>query len=97
MEPRGFVASGWFAERGGKLLFRAQHWSLEPGREANYANVEFDVVLADVEMLPLHTVEARVPERDWNRDFVASGVVLPAPGDGKLERLWAKHLAKVRP
>lgn len=84
---RGMVASGWIASE----VFQDEHWNEVPGDIANYAYVDWDVVLSDHDMVPVLDLKAEVPQMDWDH-IQSSGVRLPEPAEEPLERAWAKHV-----
>lgn len=63
---RGMVASGWFASE----VFQDEHWNDVPGDIANYAYVDWDVVLSDNDMVPVLDLKAEVPQMDWDQHSV---------------------------
>ena len=84
--PRGVVASGTFVSE----VAQGPHWDGTPGKVANYADVEWDRVVEEGDLLSLSDIEAVVGGVDWSR-IQAGGVILPGPADQVLERLWADH------
>jgi 5-methylcytosine-specific restriction enzyme A len=81
---RGLVASGRFVSE----IEPGPHWD-GSGREAPFAQVEWDTVLHWDDRLPLEVLHVAVPEVAWN--FRSSGVELAPDSAGKVERLWANH------
>ncbi len=83
-EPRGLVASGWFTSD----PYEGPHWDHTPNKLANYADISWDVVVEDDDLLPLGVIKATVSTLDWDH-LLAGGVRLAPPGDEVLERLWS--------
>lgn len=67
-------------------VYQDEHWD-GSGRDANYAGVEWDVLLDDEDLIPLADIAAAVTTVNWN-NIQGSGIVVPAPGDVALEGLW---------
>lgn len=84
---RGMVASGWFTSE----VFQGPHWNRVPGEIANYAQVEWEVMLSDDDMIRIEELQAEVPAMDWDH-IQASGVQLPEPAEAQLESLWSKRV-----
>ena len=80
---RGMVASGSFTSE----VFQAPHWDDTPGKVANYANVSWDRVLSDDDMVSIEEVKAQVHALNWDR-LQGSGVALPTDGSQQMEDLW---------
>ncbi len=88
-EPRGIIGSGTFV-RG---AYKDDHWDENrPGELANYADIRWETLLPDDDLLPISDVAAQVPGRPWMSGIQGSGVVLLPPADAALERLWAQHI-----
>jgi hypothetical protein len=85
---RGIVATGLFTGP----VYQGQHWD-DPKRQANYADLSWDLVLDLPDRLPVEVLKAQLPSMNWAPR--ASGVQIPAPADAELEQLWAKHLGGV--
>jgi len=83
---RGIVAAGEFTTE----VFQDPHWD-ETGREANYARVAWDTVLAYDDRLPVEVLKAQVKGVPWDR-LQASGVEVPKSAIPALEDLWETHL-----
>lgn len=79
---RGLIGRGTFT----RAIYQDDHWD-GSGRQVNYADVRWDVMLDDADLIPLAVVEAAVRTVRWN-NIMASGIVVPAPGDDALARLW---------
>ncbi len=79
---RGLIGHGTFVSD----VYQDEHWD-GSGRDANYADVEWDVLLSDEDLVPLADVAAAVTTVNWN-NIQGSGIVVPAPGDVALDRLW---------
>jgi len=87
-EPRGIIGSGTFT----RAAYKAQHWDPNrPGDLANYADIRWESLLPDDDLLPIADVEAQVRGLPWGAGIQGSGVILLPPGDAALERLWAQH------
>lgn len=86
-EPRGIMAAGSF--RSG--VWAAPHFDDSRTGTANYALVEWDTVLEAEEVLPLGVIQQHLPERDWTP--MGGGTIIAAAVLGRLEMLWADHLA----
>ncbi len=88
-EPRGIIGSGTFVS----AAYKDDHWDVNrPGELANYANIRWDTILSDDDLLPVADIEAQVPGLPWSVGIQGSGVILPPPGDAALERFWARHV-----
>jgi hypothetical protein len=72
---RGLIGRGTFTSE----IYQAPHWD-GSGRQANYADVSWEVMLEDADMLPIAEVAAVVTTVNWDV-IPASGIVVPAPGD----------------
>jgi 5-methylcytosine-specific restriction protein A len=83
---RGMVASGLCASE----VYPGPHWD-GTGREAHYADVEWDTWLPVADRLPIDLLKGQVPEMPWDR-IQASGVQLPAPLASRVEQFWEDHL-----
>lgn len=93
-EPRGIIGSGTFVSE----AYKDDHWDEDrPGELANYADIRWDTLLSDEDLLPLADVDAQVPGLPWSAGIQGSGVILLPPGDAALERLWAQHLGTQPP
>jgi hypothetical protein len=86
-EPRGIIGSGTLTSG----ITQKPHWDGTPGKIANYAEILWDRMLDDDELLPLDDVQAAVGGVSWDR-IQGGGIVLPPPADAALERVWAEHL-----
>lgn len=85
-DGRGIVASGTVRSE----IYQGVHHS-DPTRDGNYVDVDWDVVLAPSEALPIEELKAQVPiGHNWEPQ--GSGTVLPGPALGEVERLWLDHL-----
>lgn len=86
---RGIFASGTFISD----VFQAEHWDGDGGL-ANYADVSWDTVLDPADVLPIETLFTELPEGRWEPQ--ASGSQIKAAVVGRLEELWADHVASIR-
>ena len=84
---RGLIGRGTFASS----VYQDLHWD-GSGRDANYADVDWDVMLADADLISVADVAAAVTTVDWD-NIQASGIVVPAPGDKALAGLWPRSAA----
>lgn len=83
----GIVASGTFRSD----VYQDAHYA-RPGQQANYADVDWDVVLDPTEALPISVLKAEIPiGHNWAPQ--GSGTTLPQPVLADLERLWLDHLS----
>jgi len=73
-------------------VYEAPHWDHDKHGVANYAEISWDRIVADADLLPVPDLIAKVPGLTWGR-IQGSGVRLPAPGDRALEDLWLKHVS----
>lgn len=85
-EPRGIVASGWVTSG----VVQDEHWD-GSGREGNYVDVAWDVVLSEDEMLSTEELQSGVPDQDWTPQ--ASGTLVGAESLRMLELAWSDHLS----
>jgi hypothetical protein len=90
-EPRGIVASGWFTSP----VCQGPHWDRTPGKVANYADVSWDVVLGDHDVMPLALLKSTIAGVHWEPK--SGGALLASPADTDLERLWTSHMGRVHP
>lgn len=79
---RGLIARGVFTS----TIYQDLHWD-GSGRDANYARVNWDLVLDDGDLIPLEQVAALTTTVPWN-NVQGSGIVVPPPGDAALETTW---------
>lgn len=86
---RGIVASGTFATE----IYQDDHWDGVPGHMANYAEVDWDLVV-DVDARLAFEQVAAVPDQHWRPQ--SSGNVIKAPALHALEELWAQHTESPR-
>lgn len=86
-EPRGIIASGHFMGE----VYSEGHWLYQDER-ANYADVEWDVVIDQDEPLPLATMQAALPDQHWRPQ--SSGTEIHSTVLIGLERLWAEHTSQ---
>jgi 5-methylcytosine-specific restriction protein A len=82
---RGMVASGTFRSD----IFQGPHWD-GSGNEANYARVDWDLVLSDDDMLPTAELNTSVEGVAWD-NILASGIRIPDQAAAQLETLWAQR------
>ncbi|RKS77943.1 hypothetical protein CLV35_1648 [Motilibacter peucedani] len=80
---RGLIGRGTFTS----TIYRDAHWDGSP-RDANYADILWDVLLDDADVISLEEVRAVAPSVPWNH-LQGSGVRVRPPDDVALERLWA--------
>jgi 5-methylcytosine-specific restriction protein A len=85
-DQRGIVASGHFHEG----VYQDDHWD-NSGREANYADLAWDIWLPIDDRLPTAELQARVPGITWDR-LQASGVMVRAEDADVLCQIWDDHL-----
>jgi hypothetical protein len=83
---RGIIGSGTFTDG----VYPGAHWD-GSGRQANYANFDWDVLLLSDDRLPIEDLMASVLPFHWER-VQAGGILIPAPADQLLEDAWADHL-----
>jgi hypothetical protein len=81
---RGLIGRGKFASE----VYQDEHWD-GSGRDANYADLEWDLLLEDHDLIPLADVAAAVTTVNWS-NIQGSGIVVPFPGDVALDRLWGE-------
>jgi 5-methylcytosine-specific restriction protein A len=81
------VAVGQFASE----IYWDEHWD-DSGRDAPYADIAFERVLAPADVLPVAALVADAQPVPWN-SLRGGGVEVPAEVDAKVEQLWADHLA----
>lgn len=88
---RGLVASGFFTDE----IFEEPHWDPDrPDDVATYAELEWDVLLAAEDRLPVEQLRVEVPLVRWDR-LQGSGVRID-DGDALLvERLWNHWIENV--
>lgn len=79
---RGLIGRGTFTS----AVYQAPHWN-NTGQYANYADVAWDLMLSDADLVPIADVAAAVTTVNWD-NIQASGIVVPAPGDVALSGLW---------
>ena len=82
---RGMVGSGWFTSE----VFQEQHWA-DPDRQANYADVEWDVLLSDDDLLATEELKQLVPGVEWD-NLLASGLHVSEDAATLLETLWEQR------
>ena len=90
VRDRGIVAGGVIRSS----PYPAAHWD-DSGRTADYVDVEFDVIVAVDERLPLEILEQRVASVHWAPR--QSGTKVPPVAEDALEDIWRSHVAQVRP
>jgi hypothetical protein len=79
---RGLVAYGTFTSP----IYTGEHWD-GSGRDANYAAVDWQIVLPAEDMIPIEEVKEAVRTVNWDT-ILGSGIVVPPPGDQALDALW---------
>ncbi|WP_164745261.1 protein NO VEIN domain-containing protein [Georgenia faecalis] len=89
LEPRGIVMSGWFISE----IFQQPHWREDTAGHANYADIEWDVVLDPQDALPLTVLEEFIPQQHWRPQ--GSGTQIRSEALDKLERLWSEHIDRI--
>jgi hypothetical protein len=88
------IESGTFISE----AYKAEHWDdARPGDLANYADIRWNTILSDGDLLPLATLDAHVPGLPWLEGIQGSGAMLPSPGGAALEKLWAQHIGMIPP
>lgn len=88
-ENRGLVGSGIFTSG----VEAREHWD-GSGRVANWANVDWDIVLDYEDGLPVEDLRTEIPEVKWDH-IQGSGIAVPASAVSKLSDLWARHTSRV--
>lgn len=83
---RGLIASGTFTSE----IYQDDHWDGTPGKESNYADVEWTRWLSSSDRLPVEDLVAEVPGFHWNQ-VQSSGQEVPAAVASVLEAVWADH------
>lgn len=86
---RGIVAKGRFVSD----VFQDDHWD-DSGREANYADVLWDVVLDPTDRLPIEILQDALPSGHWQPQ--GSGRRLTPTAASGLEDLWRRHVDAIR-
>ena len=82
---RGVVGSGRFAS----TVFQDRHWE-RTGQRANYADIEWDMVVGLDDRLPIEALRKQIRSVNWDR-LQASGVVVADEDGAKLGELWRNH------
>lgn len=88
-QDRGLVASGTFTSG----VYTGPHWD-GTGREARYAQLDWDTVLDYEDRLPIEQLKAEVPEVKWDH-IQGSGIAVPPASAPKLHELWGRHTGTV--
>lgn len=86
---RGIFASGTIDS----YVYQAEHWD-GGGGLANYVDVLWDTVLDPEDGLPIEALFTELPEGQWEPQ--ASGSQVKPVLVGRLEDLWAHHVAATR-
>ena len=84
-QDRGLVASGTFTSG----VYTGPHWD-GSGRQARYAQLDWDTVLAGEDRLPVEELKAEVPEVKWDH-IQGSGIAVPPAAVPKLHEMWVRH------
>jgi len=84
-QDRGLVASGIFTSG----VYIGPHWD-GSGRQARYAQLDWDTVLDYEHRLPVDQLKAEVPEVKWDH-IQGSGIAVPQAAVPKLHDVWAHH------
>jgi hypothetical protein len=87
--PMGIVASGTFTGE----IYPGEHWD-GSGRPLDFADVDFDWILAPEDRLAVEVLKHAVPQVAWDR-LQGSGVRVLARSEAALEDLWAVHLGTI--
>lgn len=83
---RGLIASGTFATR----IRERKHWD-GSGRMANYADVDWEVIVPVEDRLPVTELKIRVPAVPWDA-LRGSGVQVSAEASRALSGAWEEHV-----
>lgn len=83
---RGLVGVGRFVSE----IEWGQHWD-GSGRDAPFADIDFERVLAPADVLTIGTLAAGAHGTPWN-SLRGGGVEVPADAAAEVEQLWADHL-----
>ncbi len=86
---RGLVASGVFTSE----VYPAEHWDSSDGM-ANWADVNWDIVLDYEDRLPLEDLKVDAPEVAWDH-FQGGGWAVREHVRRKLSDLWQRHTSEV--
>lgn len=86
---RGLVAVGRFASE----IYWDEHWD-DSGRDAPYADIAFERVLAPADVLTVDVLVADAHGVPWN-SLRGGGVEVPAEVAAKVEQLWSDHLIEL--
>ncbi len=89
LRERGLVGSGTFKG----VAYRGAHWD-GSGRTANYAPVDWEILLPVADRLDIEKLKTRVPGVEWNSIY-ASGQQVRSPSEGSLNALWRRHVASI--
>jgi hypothetical protein len=69
-KPRGVIGAGTFVSG----AYKDDHWDEDrPGELANYADIRWDTILSDDDLLPVADIEAQVPGLPWSSGIQGSG------------------------
>lgn len=88
-EPRGIVASGYFASD----VYSDQDWRGRD-RDANYADVDWDAVVPMDDPLPATVLEIRVPGVYWHPQI--GGILVDESSADRLSALWSEHVGALQ-
>ena len=83
---RGIISSGRFTSK----IYKGPHWD-NSGRDAYFADIDWDVMVHTADRLPVETLLKRVSGVAWD-NMQGSGVSVGAANARKLEALWLSHL-----
>jgi 5-methylcytosine-specific restriction protein A len=86
---RGLVAVGQFTSE----IYWDTHWG-GSDRDAPYAEIDFERVLAPADVLPVDTLVAEADGIPWAM-LRGGGVEVPAEVEAKVVQLWSDHLANL--
>jgi hypothetical protein len=85
-DPRGVIASG----RVTGAIYQDDHWD-GSARDANYVDVEWDLVLSPEDVLLRADLETAIPAQEWSPQ--GSGTLVRGENATMLEQVWAEHVA----
>lgn len=88
LHGRGIIGSGVLVSDIGP----DEHWD-GSGRDTNYADMEWDMLLLPEDALPIETLRAALPGQHWAPQ--ASGSLVRPALVQELERLWSEHVVYV--
>lgn len=88
-DHRGLVASGTFTSG----AYNDEHWD-GSGHAANYADVNWDIVLHYDDCLPIEQLNAEIPVMHWNH-LQGSGIKVKREAVANLADLWERHTSEI--